>query len=105
MIIVQQLTGAYLFGKISKADKTLNLDGISNRQVWQILKQHSLKAGIDVDNIPTPHGMRLTLATTLLDAGVHPRVAQKMMRHANVETTMSSDRDNTNDVLRDAVNI
>jgi integrase len=69
-----------------------------------VLKQRSLEAGIDVDNLPTPHDMRRTRATTLLDAGVHPRVAQKMMRHANVETTMRYDRGNIDDELRDAVN-
>ncbi len=41
--------------------------------------------------------MRRTRATTLLDAGVHPRIAQKMMRHANVETTMRYDRGNIDD--------
>ena len=46
-----------------------------------------------------------TSAYTLLDAGVHPRIAQKMMRHANVETTMRYDRGNIDDALREAVNI
>jgi site-specific recombinase XerD len=48
--------------------------------------------------------MRRTRATTLLNAGVHPRVAQKMMRHTNLETTMRYDRSNIDDELRDAVN-
>ncbi|MCL5797116.1 MAG: tyrosine-type recombinase/integrase [Gammaproteobacteria bacterium] len=100
----QHLTGIYLFGAISKSGKLLNLDGISDKQVWEVLKQRSLAAGIDVDNLPTPHDMRRTRATTLLDAGVHPRIAQKMMRHANVETTMRYDRGNIDDALREAVN-
>ncbi len=100
----QHLTGIYLFGAISKSGKLLNLDGISDKQVWEVLKQRSLAAGIDVDNLPTPHDMRRTRATTLLDAGVHPRIAQKMMRHANVETTMRYDRGNIDDALRNAVN-
>lgn len=101
----RHITGSFLFGKISKSGNLLNLDGISDKQVWEVLKQRSLEAGIDVDNLPTPHDMRRTRATTLLDAGVHPRVAQKMMRHANVETTMRYDRGNIDDELRDAVNI
>jgi site-specific recombinase XerD len=101
----RHLTGVYLFGGISKSGNLLNVDGISDKQVWEVLKQRSLAAGIDVDNLPTPHDMRRTRATTLLDAGVHPRVAQKMMRHANVETTMRYDRGNIDDELRGAVNI
>jgi site-specific recombinase XerD len=103
-IIDRHLMGTNLFGKISKSGNMLNLDGISDKQVWEILKQRSLAAGIDVDSLPTPHDMRRTRATTLLDAGVHPRVAQKMMRHANVETTMRYDRGNIDDELRGAVN-
>ncbi len=100
----RHISGVHLFGKISKSGNLLNLDGISDKQVWEILKLRSMAAGIDVDSLPTPHDMRRTRATTLLDAGVHPRVAQKMMRHANVETTMRYDRGNIDDELRNAVN-
>lgn len=48
--------------------------------------------------------MGRTSAYTLLDAGVHPRIAQKMMRNANFETTMRYDRGNIDDELRNAVN-
>lgn len=101
----RRISGLFLFGKTSKTGNLLNLDGLSDRQIWHILKERSLSVGIDVDNLPTPHDMRRTRATTLLDAGVHPRIAQKMMRHANVETTMRYDRGNIDDALRDAVNI
>jgi site-specific recombinase XerD len=49
------LIGAFLFGKISKSGTLLNLEGISDRQVWEVLKQRSLQAGIDVDNLSPPH--------------------------------------------------
>ncbi len=104
-VITHKLTGQHLFGRITKSGRIVNLEGITDSQVREILRNLTLESGVDVDNLPTPHDMRRTRATTLLDAGVHPRIAQKMMRHANVETTMRYDRGNIDDALRDAVNM
>ncbi len=103
-VVDQRLTGKHLFGQIQKSGKLTSLDGITDQAVYFILQERSMACGIDLDNLPSPHDMRRTRATTLLDAGIHPRLTQKMMRHANVETTMRYDRGNIDNALRDAVN-
>jgi hypothetical protein len=35
----------------------------------------------------TPHGMRPTMATVLLAAGVHPKVVQERLGHSSIQTT------------------
>jgi integrase/recombinase XerC len=58
---------------------------ISQRTVQRIVKIYTLKSGID--KRPTPHTLRHTFATHLLDAGVDLRVIQEMLGHANLSTT------------------
>ncbi|MBL9089308.1 MAG: tyrosine-type recombinase/integrase, partial [Planctomycetia bacterium] len=49
------------------------------------------------------HCLRVTFVSNLVAAGVHPRVAQALARHANVETTMAVYADLTALDLRGAV--
>jgi integrase/recombinase XerD len=50
------------------------------------------KTGFAKSNRPTPHDFRRTLATELLDKCNNPRVAQQVLGHASVETTVRYDR-------------
>jgi len=104
-LVEQRLSGQHLFGRISKAGKVIQLDGMKDSAVYFILKERSLEAGIDIDNLPTPHDMRRTKATNLFDSDVNPRIVQKLMRHANVETTMLYDRGTIEDEMRNATNL
>jgi integrase len=45
------------------------------------------KAGHELPEI-TPHGMRHTMATLLLVAGVHPKVVQERLGHKTVQITL-----------------
>jgi integrase len=51
----------------------------------------------------TVHDARRTCATLLRDLGVHPRVAQQILRHAQVSITMEIYTQVTDDATRDAL--
>lgn len=99
----QDIKGAYLFGEVEKNGKIKHLNGIIGNTVWTIIKKTAFDAGIDPDRLPSPHDMRRTLITNLLDKGVNPRITQAVARHANVQTTMRYDRGDIEDAIRNAV--
>ena len=37
---------------------------------------------------PLPHGMRHTMATLMLEAGVHPKVVQQRLGHRSIQMTL-----------------
>ena len=49
------------------------------------------------------HCLRVTFVSNLVVAGVHPRVAQALARHAKIETTMGAYTDLTSLDLRGAI--
>ena len=65
----------------------LNLQGnkLSRQSAWQIIQEGALKAGIE-DHV-TPHSLRHSFATHLLDGGADIRVVQELLGHASVTTT------------------
>jgi integrase/recombinase XerD len=73
-----QLASEYLF---------LNRNGmpLSRVEFWQILKRYAAVAGIR-KNI-SPHVLRHSFATHLLDRGADLRAVQMMLGHANISTT------------------
>jgi len=58
---------------------------LSTRSVGRICKKYFQRSGIN--GKASPHSLRHTFATHLLDAGVDLRTIQEMLGHANISTT------------------
>ncbi len=59
---------------------------LSRQSAWVILRQAAEKAGLDSTSL-SPHTLRHSFATHLLDGGADVRVVQELLGHASVTTT------------------
>lgn len=58
---------------------------LSRQSAWTVLVKAARAAGVDVD--VSPHTLRHSFATHLLDGGADVRVVQELLGHASVTTT------------------
>ncbi|MCJ0825649.1 site-specific tyrosine recombinase XerD [Luteimonas sp. 50] len=77
-----------LAGKRALATLFINASGAAptRQQFWQLVKRHAAGAGIDPGKV-SPHGLRHSFATHLLNHGADLRALQMLLGHASLSTT------------------
>ena len=92
-----------MFGRIRKNGELSLATALDPRSVGLILKNRLDAAGIDERT--TPHDLRRTFATRLLDDKVDIVTIKNMMGHANIQTTTRYDRRDDETQKRAARNV
>ena len=94
----------FVFGRFTKGCKHLVLDKpLVERYIGKIVERYQQNNGQGTVKPATPHDLRRTFATRLLDKGVDVSLVKTLMGHASVATTALYDR-RGEESLRDAAN-
>ena len=59
---------------------------LSRQSVWQIVRSHAVSAGIEAEHV-SPHVLRHSAATHMVEGGADLRTVQEMLGHASISTT------------------
>ncbi len=84
---IQDWFGIREVGKVKSPAIFLSKSGkqMSRVTLWRIIKHYAILAGLS-DRV-TPHTLRHTFATHLLNRGADLRVVQELLGHSNISTT------------------
>lgn len=77
-----------LAGKRALAPLFINASGAAptRQQFWRLVKRYAAIAGVDPDKV-SPHGLRHSFATHLLNHGADLRALQMLLGHSSLSTT------------------
>jgi integrase/recombinase XerD len=75
---LRKTTSPYLF--IARADKPMTRQGF-----WKLLRRYAMQAGLKAKI--TPHSLRHSFASHLLEGGADLRAVQIMLGHVDISTT------------------
>lgn len=89
---------AVIFGDM--AGNVINPNRVTGR--WAARVAAARRDGVEIPKLAL-HGLRHTHATNLLQAGVHPRIVQERLGHADISITMGLYSHVTESMQRDAV--
>lgn len=59
---------------------------LTRQGIWGIVKRHAVRVGISSEQV-SPHVLRHSAATHMVEAGADIRTVQEMLGHANISTT------------------